>query len=234
MSATANPVVVGGVPASGTRKEWPPNGELSMWIQSQFPAGYTGYAVDVGASDGISVNSTYMLEQWRWTVLSIEPNPIFWPRLKQLRAFVQTCACDAESVETMTFHSFDHNPESYSALRPTYPDDFPPHLGWTRFPVPVKTLEQCLTEAQFPCLDVVCIDTEGTEVDVLRGLDIKEWRPKVMVIESWDESGKAVQDYLRPFGYKRIGRHVHNELLVLEPTDDDRAQPVPTTDPQHP
>src|SRR3990172_8033364 len=102
-------------------REWPYNGMLSAWIQEQFPLDYQGDAVDVGASDGISINSTYWLEKkLRWAVLSIEPNPQFHKRLKELRAFVMTCACDREPKESAEFKVFLHNPESYSALRPNY------------------------------------------------------------------------------------------------------------------
>ena len=196
-------------------KEWPPNGELSTWIAAQFETDHKGYAIDVGASDGISCNTTYMLESWRWTVLSVEPNPVFWRRLKELRAFVETCALDTEESSSAMFWSFDHNPEAYSALRPTFPSDFPPHLGWTKIQVPVKTLDQLIEKWQFPRLDALCVDTEGTEIDVLKGFDLAKWKPKAMVIESWVDPG-PVDDYVAAFGYKKIGRSAHNSLYLLE------------------
>lgn len=207
------------VPDERTRKDWPPNGELSRWIMEQFEPGYIGYAVDVGASDGISVNSTYVLEQHRWTVLCIEPNPCFHDKLYKLRAFVMTCACDLEPG-LKEFHSLNQNPEAYSALRPTYPPDSPPdHPGkhvpqWTTFPVPVRTLDQCLEDAAFPRLDALCCDTEGTDQDVLKGCDLARWKPKVIVIEAWQEGQH--DEYLWDFGYRRKWRTIDNDCFVLE------------------
>ena len=72
----------------------PPNGYLSQWILDQFPEGYRGYAIDVGASDGVSVNTTWALERAHaWTVLSVEANPEFRDQLIRERAWVEMCAC---------------------------------------------------------------------------------------------------------------------------------------------
>src|SRR5437868_3825457 len=91
-----------------------PNAQLSHWIADQFPLGYLGYAVDVGASDGVSINTTWWLEKHlRWTVLSVEPNPQFLPALRAERAFVEACACDALPGKA-TFHVNTENPEAYS------------------------------------------------------------------------------------------------------------------------
>lgn len=203
------------VPDERVRKDWPPNLELSAWIMRQFPAGYQGYAVDVGASDGVSVSSSYGLEQARWTVLCIEPNPVFHEKLKKLRPFVMACACDAQAG-TAEFHSFNVNPEAYSALRPTYPTDFPAKDGhWTTFPVTVKTLEQCLAEAQFPQLDALAIDVEGNEMDVLNGIDLAKWHPKVILAEAWTEG--SLDEYLGVYDYGRKWRTAHNDCYVRNP-----------------
>lgn len=193
-------------------REHGPNAELSGWIQRQFPPGYLGYAVDVGASDGVSVSTTFALEMARWTVLCIEPNPAFWYRLKQLRAFVQTCACDSKPADDAIFHVHDDNPEAYSSLRPNHPEN-KPGTGWSTIKVRVKTLEQCLEEAKFPKLDVIAVDVEGLERDVLEGVDLKKWKPKVVVLESWEPG--SLDEYLGGFGYRNAGRSIHNDLYVL-------------------
>ena len=198
-------------------QEWPPNGELSAWIARQFPEGFQGYAVDVGASDGISVNSTYMLESLRWTVLCIEPNPVFWPKLRKLRPFVMTCACDSEAKDSATLHTFTPNPEAYSALRPTHPPESKPS-EWSAIEVPVKTLDQCLEEAQFPRLDVLCVDVEGNELEVLKGVNFAKWKPKAIVVESWTDPSPALQ-YVEALGYERKGKSVDNWMYVKEGKD---------------
>ena len=45
------------------------------WILKQFPEGFRGYAVEIGALDGQYISNTWLLEQNGWTCLCIEPNP---------------------------------------------------------------------------------------------------------------------------------------------------------------
>lgn len=205
-------------PNAAPFKVWPPNGELSQWIAGHFEHGFQGYCVDVGASDGISCSTTFVLEtQLRWNVLCIEPSPIFWPSLKKLRAFVQACACDAEPRDSADFHVHEFIPEAYSALRPNHPE-VKPDQNWSTIQVPVRTLEQCLAQAEFPRLDALCVDTEGNEADVLRGIDLAKWAPRAVVIEAW-ESGKH-DDYLATFGYRKVGRSADNDLYEKGATTD--------------
>ena len=206
-------------PNAVPNRQFPPNVGLSSWIIQQFVPGFAGYVVDVGASDGISINTTFWLEkELRWNILCIEPNPIFWEKLRAHRAFVATCACDS-TPGIKEFFSFEDIPEAYSALRPSFPADFPRERadgqpnGWDSFPVEVKTLDQCLEEAQFPRLDLLCVDVEGNELDVLKGLDFARWKPHALVIESWTGKDEA-SDYVESLGYRQIGRNVHNNLYV--------------------
>lgn len=194
-------------------KEWPPNGMLSAWIMRQFESGYQGYAIDVGAQDGISVNTTYLLESHRWTVLCIEPNPQWHKRLKEIRAFVQTCAVDDRHEPAVSFHVNKEQPDAYSSLRPSHPDHPVTREGWNTIEVQTKTLEQCLAHAEFPKLDALCIDTEGTELAVLKSFDIEKWKPKVLVVECWDAKA-PVDTYVREHGYEFDYRDVDNNMYV--------------------
>lgn len=195
-------------------KQYPPNIGLSEFIARQFPEGYQGWAMDVGASDGVSINTTYGLEkQKRWTVISVEANPIFKDRLNAHRARVEWCALDAKPAESAEFHWNQDNPEAYSSLRP----DFERANGsrWATIQVPVRTVDQVLDRWEFPTLDVLAVDVEGNELDVLRGCDLARWKPKVVIVEEWEEHGPA-STYLKGFGYERKGRSVHNTLFVMK------------------
>ncbi len=196
---------------------WPPNANLSQYILDFFEEGYAGHAVDVGASDGISINTTYALEaSHRWTVLSVEANPDFGPLLKKHRAWVEMCAC-SDHAGLADFHIHNENPESFSALKKAaYRQDIWPNepMTWKVVQVPVATVNQLLAKWEFPKLDVLCIDTEGTELDVLRGCDLEKWKPKVIVTECWDRVG-PIDLYLEAAGYKKTARNVHNDIFVL-------------------
>jgi FkbM family methyltransferase len=50
--------------------------------------------------------------------------------------------------------------------------------------VPVRTLDSLLEEHNVTTIDFLKIDVEGSEGDVLAGVDLSRWRPRVIVIES--------------------------------------------------
>jgi FkbM family methyltransferase len=195
--------------------QYPPNGAVSLWIMSLFPHEYVGYAIDVGASDGISVNSTYVLEKAaKWTVLAIEPNPNFHPYLKQSRSFYALCAAGSKR-EQATLHVNLANIEAFSSINPSV--NHPRFIqeggkDWGKVEVEVRTLNDLLDQYDFPQLDALCIDTEGTEADVLAGIDLVKWRPKAIVVEAWDSG--AHDELLASHGYEKRWHNADNDGYV--------------------
>ncbi len=195
----------------------PPNYGLSDIIASYFPLGYAGHAVDVGASDGTTCNSTYGLEKIRgWTVLSVEPNPEFHDWLKEHRGLIEPFACaDFMGSATMTINV--DGPEAYSTIGEIPAKGLSMYKEWTKIQVPVTTVEELLAKHEFPQLDVLCVDTEGTELSVLKGVDLKKWKPKVVVTECWDLNG-PIDGYLADLGYQKFSRvqpESVNDLFLL-------------------
>lgn len=193
-----------------------PNGFVAEWILAQFPDGYHGHVIDVGASDGFSVNTTFHLERaHNWTVVSVEANPNFGPLLKANRRMVEMCACAAEPADDVTFHINQDHPESFSALKiASHPAvrSWERPDPWQKVKVKVRTVDQILAKWEFPKLDALCIDVEGGEREVMKGCDLAKWRPKVIISEAWDSGHEY--PYLAPFGYKLVARSVDNDLYL--------------------
>lgn len=79
----------------------------------------------------------------------------------------------------------------------------------------LKTLDTILGEANlFNYIDYVSIDTEGTELDVLKGFDLVKWKPKVLLIENNYED-MEIEEYLKLFGYKKTLRHHVNDFYLI-------------------
>jgi FkbM family methyltransferase len=194
---------------------FPPNGLLTGMIHKHFPD-YRGYCIDIGASDGVSVNTTYVLEkQYHWTVLSVEANPAYKPYLDSNRAFVEICACGSNPQTSCLFHVHLDNPESFSALEVNrHPLVKPkPNSKWGTIKVPVRTVEQLLRKWEFPKLDCLCIDTEGTEPDVLASCDVGKWQPKIIVVEAWDKDA-PIHGAVRALGYSLVDTTVQNYVYL--------------------
>ena len=60
----------------------------------------------------------------------------------------------------------------------------------------------------------VTIDTEGTELDVLKGFNLNKWKPKLIMIEN-NFNDNFCEDYLSFFGYKKVYRNEVNDFFIL-------------------
>ncbi len=95
------------------------------------------------------------------------------------------------------------------------------HMGLASVPisVPARTLDSILQEVGAPAIDFVSIDVEGAETEVLRGFDIRRWKPAVVVIESNSKLRlPEVRDYFTSNGYAfRCSIDVNDIYLRVNP-----------------
>jgi len=64
-----------------------------------------------------------------------------------------------------------------------------------------------------PSVDFVSIDTEGTELNVLKGFDLVKYNPKVLLIEN-NYNDTDVEEYLKDFGYIKVKRNYVNDFYI--------------------
>lgn len=193
-----------------------------------------GYAVEVGAADGFAQSVTADLEYEGWTVLCIEPNPNYWPALCRNRKLPMPYAVSSTNRELVKFTSLrTHNPHtdeddftagsglefSMERLKLHSPGDFSKSTEEV-FRVPQRTLDWCLAAAGFPRVDVVSIDTEGHDLEVLKGFDILRWKPQFVGVENWDDDPAYVR-WFAERGYERQRRVAVNDYYT--PIKADRA-----------
>jgi Methyltransferase FkbM domain len=175
-----------------------------------------GYFLDSGASNGVSGSNTLLLESaFGWTGICIEPNASLFPELRANRSCVclQCCLYDCDG-------SVDFLEEAgvYGGILEAY---VPEHLGFTRRvladkwpegsdPPLVKkearTLRSVLREAGAPSIiDYWSLDTEGSELAILKSFPFDEYRFRVLTVE---HNGSSVREDIRLLleerGYARV------------------------------
>lgn len=183
-----------------------------------------GYAVDIGAGDGIRLSNTLHLEMAGWTVLCIEPNPIYVKKLRRVRERVLGVACADRNADRQDFTICEVMPDNFEACSALEVDpvmlkemqEHPDHQEFKKPPrkikVKVRTLDWCLEQAGFPALDFLSVDVEGGEKAVLDGFDIDRWRPKVVILEDW--RGGRYRSRMCRHGYYVHSRRGPNEIFV--------------------
>ena len=167
------------------------------WVRAQFPEGFKGWAVELGANDGESLSNSLSLEREGWEVLCIEPMRAYADKARKIRKRVLTCACDDVPKDEVTLYT-SGTLSTLSTL-----DSGNSYVGESERTT-VLTLNQCLMVAGFPRLDALFLDVDGIELRILKGLNLEKWRPKVAVVEDYYGPG-GVREFMEQQGYEHVG-----------------------------
>jgi FkbM family methyltransferase len=194
-----------------------------------------GFAIEVGGADGINGSPTKCLEERGWKTLLIEPNPQLFTEAKRNRPYVFNCAAGevCEDNVGMTIYTLNGgNETAVSGLNPNaklieqhqhlIEDQRLELVNKRTLNVLIYEWEKVLGE-EIGNVDFISIDTEGTELDVMRGLNIKKYQPKMIALENNFED----HNYRRTmynYGYvlyNRIGvndYYIYNTYLPTLPS----------------
>lgn len=197
--------------------------ETDRVIASYFPEGHVGLAVEVGAYDGIKGSNSLYFEKAGWDVLCIEPNPYAYAKLFENRdCLCYNMACsDISGIAKLKICRLKSGIQSsLTSLEPDerlirdYGHDI---VEWEEVEVKVHRLTNILRLISTPHLDnvveFISIDTEGTELDVLKGLDLQLFDVKLLVVEN-NYQDSEIDDYLSKQGYKLDQRYRINDFYV--------------------
>jgi FkbM family methyltransferase len=169
----------------------------------------SGFFIEVGANEPVNYSQTYHLEQRGWKGILVEPQPDMVNQLKSHRnASVWGVACGAvNDKEGATFYlAGRHSTFIKNEVNPG--DEYSSEIK-----VPVVSLNYILEKEQVSIIDFLSIDVEGFELNVLKGFDIKKYRPKLILLEDHIFSLKAHR-YLKNKDYKLIRRTGQNNWYV--------------------
>lgn len=163
---------------------------LSQYTQS------VGFAIEVGGADGINGSPTKCLEDRGWKTLLVEPNPELFQLAKSRRPYVYQCAAGNENIDDvgMTIYTLDGgNQTAVSGLKPNVKlIEQHQHLIKDQYLelVNQRTLNSLINQWEeelgepIANIDFLSIDTEGTELDVIAGIDLSKWKPKIIALEN--------------------------------------------------
>jgi len=167
-----------------------------------------GYFVEVGGTDGIVLSNTLTLEKLGWKGAIFEPCRFWHQALEMNReCFLDFRAVTNRDNEIVSF-SETLIPE-LSTITSKKPND-----GWSfsrneslDYPVETVTLNTALKQLGFPSdLDYLSIDTEGTELDVLEGLNFSLFNFKVITVEIAEDpvKGVRIKELLEGNGFRQV------------------------------
>jgi len=161
-----------------------------------------GFFIEVGANHPTELSQTWFLEQRGWKGILVEPLPACCEKLRAVSKNSIVCEAAAGAPEQVG-----------EATLNVAQSDVWSHLGEekkelplaARVKVAVRTLDNILEEFHAPQVDLLSIDTEGMEMNVLRGLNLERRRPGLVLLEDHMET-LDLFFYMRRAGYQLTKR----------------------------
>jgi FkbM family methyltransferase len=168
-----------------------------------------GYFVEFGATDGIGLSNTYLLEsRLQWKGILAEPARCWHDNLKKNRtAAIDTRCVWNKTGEALTF--LETELAELSTLADFRDRDFNKSgrtIGKT-YKVNTVSLNDLLLKHNAPAdIDYMSVDTEGSEFNILNSFDFKRYQVKIITVEHnfCEPDRKQIFDLLTSKNYERI------------------------------
>lgn len=189
--------------------------DIFVLIQLKFKS--NGYYVEFGATDGINLSNTYMLEKnFGWRGILAEPAKQFHKDLSINRpeSIIDERCVYSESNKSVLFSEVESTGLSQIVIYKR--DDKLSRLRNKQnvYEVDTISLEHMLDFHKAPkVIDYLSIDVEGGEFDILNAFDFSKYKFKVISVEhNYSELRQKILTLLTSNGYQRV----HSEISQVD------------------
>lgn len=189
----------------------------NILIREYFNNQKNGYFVEIGANDPTHHGSqTWHLEKnLNWQGVLVEPIPELAEKCRKLRPNAKTFeyACtDSKKNQNITLYiPYDLNNDNELFARAAIGENiddgkFVKHREIT---VQTRNLNSILEEAGAKEIDLLSIDVEGAELEVLLGVDLQKYKPRLILLED-KHLYLTKHRYLKKNNYRLVKRTRQN------------------------
>ena len=179
-----------------------------------------GFFIEIGASDGIRLSNTYLLEKdYGWTGICVEPIPTNYNKLLTNRPKSYCCDKALFGVSGLTLDFDVSNHPVDGDLLSGISANINHHkqrvdANKTTIKVTTITLLDLLTISDAPkFIDYMSIDTEGSEYEILKAFDFSKYIFGLIDLEhNYVEPQRTMmRDLLTSNGYVFIGANIQDD-----------------------
>lgn len=178
-----------------------------LFVQYELGRKQHGFFVEFGATNGIDLSNTYLLERhYQWRGILAEPAKCWHGDLQRNRSCVLDFRCvwdkdgqqlqfnEVADAELSTVEGFASN-DMHARTRQ--------HAE--RYAVPTVSLNALLHEHHAPTeIDYLSVDTEGSELKILSAFDFDRYRIKIISVEhNYTAERDAIHALLCSKGFSR-------------------------------
>lgn len=194
-----------------------------VFVDEYFNFKKNGVFVDIGAHDGKSASNTYFLEKVRkWNGICIEPGPNQFEELKNNRNCILVNACVSNYDGESEFTYLEGYTNMLSGLSESYDERHKDRIkneiqmyGGKRnvINMPVFKLQTILDQHQLYDIDYCSLDTEGSELNILKSIDFEKTKIKLFSIEN-NFNEDVIENYLKNFGFELLTKLQWDDIFV--------------------
>lgn len=146
-----------------------------------------GYFIEIGASDGIELSNTYLLEKkYNWKGICVEPIPGRFDMLCKNRpnSLCSNKAVFSESNKTVIF-DIANNSDLFSGISNCIDCHMETvNANKTQIVVQTITLNDLLEQFNAPpFIEYLSLDTEGSELEILKAVDFQKYTFGIIDVE---------------------------------------------------
>ena len=158
-----------------------------------------GFFIELGANNGLKQSNTAFFEkEMGWKGILIEPS---------LQGY-EECKINRPNSVCLNYACVSSDYNDDYVFGDFYSNDLMGSINGVRnnsknlIKVNAITLEKILDEHCHTNIDFLSLDTEGYELNILKGLNLEKYRPKFMLIEVYTEDFTNIVNYLNMKNYK--------------------------------
>lgn len=180
-----------------------------------------GVLLEVGGAHPEAISNSFPLRGMGWNVISVEPIPEFIKEYKKLGLPVLEYAAAGENLGATTFQvSPDLVCSSALAVSKESAAVSNQAFGWTENSFKTITVEALTLDAilarhhpEITHIDILVIDTEGWELEVVKGINLKFYKPDLIVLEN-SYGYASYNKYMEDNGYKFVHQRSQDHFFV--------------------
>ncbi len=204
-------------------------GEIDQHLKKIIGKKKNGFFLEIGAYNGLSESVSLRFEkELNWKGILIEPNPVHFKFLKRNRPknLCLNFICLSKKFLKKRLFIKNLNQMSYivDGNKNSYFKNYPSKKinvlakkslsgNFKNFPCKVNTLENIFTKYKIKKVDLAIIDVEGSENELLEGIDFTKVDIKYFCIESY--KFKTLKKLMKKNNYKFI-KKIHQEDYVFK------------------
>jgi FkbM family methyltransferase len=176
-----------------------------------------GFFIEIGASDGIELSNTYLLEkEYNWKGICVEPIPSRFTELVKNRPNSTCCSNPVYNQSGLILNfEISNNYDLLSGLT-NHLDRHKNYVGSNKIDIIVETISfnDLLEKYNSPLfIDYLSLDTEGSELEILKSCDFTKYTFGLIDVEhNYQEPRRTeIRELLTSNGYIYIKHNSYDD-----------------------